>query len=1355
MLRTRAILALMWVILIISLIYRPSITHKIDTKYFWLLIAMVPAFLMIWGHEAWRRICPLSFFSQLSKYLGLKKTIRLIEKNSFLEKNHLYLQFSFLLIGIILRTLFLNSDRLFLGIFLSLLIVMAIVIGAIFGGKTWCQYICPMAPVQKIYTSPGGLLESSGLEESSPIQKSQCRSIGVKKADVQNSLKEDENACVGCKNFCPDIDLELNYWKEINKPGQSFTYYGYLGIVLGFYFFQRIYMGHWDFVFNGSWTSYNSLNYINQAINIFGNYFIPKWLLSTIVMIGTCIGVVGLLSFVEKKLLKIFFEQEENYKNFNPDQFKHKMFMLVSWLSINLFYFLGQGAFFSFGVLVKNIAFFLVIVVSTLWLRKNWGKTSSLYQKEAMALQLKKKLSIFFPNITELIRGRSIDQLQADEVLLLTQFADQKGKANKNELYRGILRDYLESSNNNLRLVDVELSEIRKKLGISEDVHIDVLHELERDKGPNDQRIIKDYEDSLKFGSFKKALGRFYTSGKLKKEDTLRLAEIFQIPLVDLKRWEEDLLEDYHNTYEQLVKSNDKLLIIEAAHKEIMIKKELENYQLEVISLIYQEEVAALLKEINSLIIKIGPYSEVKMLTRSLVAKYGINKVFGNDYSISPFYLIEAAENIEEAPPFEVPQVSAILKWREMSSLLDFVFDDKNVDKILKVASLIHSQFFISLDVSLLFNLADYASVQNNNLNGFTKNSLEIFTLKHVYGGDEFLAIPMAKLNELGIQGVELDNLWNRSLAISDIVGINKKFNLSVGDVGEIHIIDGKNKFISKLAVLDIKEGEALIEIAASLPTIIKERFIRQTRSLTGSIFIQSQKGQTRGQLFGLYTLIKEIGKNNDERLLKIALTQEFTPSERRRTIRGELGGKVILEQINTQTLLREQFSGEVVNISGGGMLLALKNAEFIQAESGVQVDVKVIIGKVLNFETTAKILRIDKSVLVDGRIVDELALEFVDISANKKEEIISAIYKDLDKNIFENNHSFNYWKKFRKFVVAKKIDEGGSVFSFYLKPLNNMPLPAFYPGQFLTFQYAPHADKSKKEIRCYSLSDSPNEQYYRVSVKKAPNGLISSYWHEQVKEGDLIEVKPPGGDFYLDIYDPRPIILIGGGIGITPVLSMLNYIVDKKLNRNVTLFLGCRFKKEHVFKNHLEEVVKNNPNVKVVVCYSNPEEGDLDGVDYIKKGFVSIDVIKDSLPSLDGHYYLCGPPPFMNSVTNGLYENGVPKSDVRFEAFGPASVSNSEVAVKEDAKIIFEFFGKEASWKKEYKSILECAEDHKMPLKFGCRAGNCRTCVIELKSGEVSLTKKLDKPLEANTCLTCISIPKTDLIMGEEVEEF
>jgi hypothetical protein len=355
-------------------------------------------------------------------------------------------------------------------------------------------------------------------------------------------------------------------------------------------------------------------------------------------------------------------------------------------------------------------------------------------------------------------------------------------------------------------------------------------------------------------------------------------------------------------------------------------------------------------------------------------------------------------------------------------------------------------------------------------------------------------------------------------------------------------------------------------------------------------------------------------------------------------------------------------------------------------------------------------------------------------------------------------------WSGNRKFRVAEKIEECGDVCSFYLKPHDGKPIPAFTPGQFLTFDLA-IPGQSKRVVRCYSLSDRPRAEHYRVTIRrvrgskdgKAPAGLVSNFFHDHLKAGDLVDVRAPGGSFKLDLTRNTPVVLIAGGVGLTPMLSMMNEIVETGARRDVWLFFGARNSAEHIAKQHMEKVAREHPNVHLHVCYSRPAETDVKGRDYHHEGHVSAALFKQVLPSNNFDYYICGPGPLMESVTTGLREWGVPDERVFFEAFGPSTVKKAAAAQPHAAAapaaaaltVQFGQSGVSKPWDASAGSLLEFAEAQGVgSIPSGCRAGSCGTCKVAIRSGKVKYLKTPSIEVEAGTCLSCCALPETDLII-------
>jgi len=350
-------------------------------------------------------------------------------------------------------------------------------------------------------------------------------------------------------------------------------------------------------------------------------------------------------------------------------------------------------------------------------------------------------------------------------------------------------------------------------------------------------------------------------------------------------------------------------------------------------------------------------------------------------------------------------------------------------------------------------------------------------------------------------------------------------------------------------------------------------------------------------------------------------------------------------------------------------------------------------------------------------------------------------------------------WNGLRKFVVKRKVAEAEGLCSIYLSPHDGKALPDFLPGQYLTFQLRPPG-QPKPVIRCYSLSDRPRNDYYRITVKRVPGaqdaapGIGSNYFHDGVNEGDILDVKAPSGQFFLDPAGEGAVVLIGGGIGVTPMLSMLHTLVERRSRREIWFFYSVRNSEDHIMRASLRTIGLENPNVHIVVCYSRPKDEDVAGEHYDAPGRISADLVKRHLPSNNFDFYMCGPGEMMEGLTVDLAGWGVPENRIHFETFGPSSVkrlgavTRPPMPIEKIFSVIFKRSGKQVNWTGACANLLELAEQAGVPIPSGCRAGNCGTCVVAFQKGEVSYLQPPGSPPESGTCLTCVATPKADMVL-------
>ncbi len=238
-------------------------------------------------------------------------------------------------------------------------------------------------------------------------------------------------------------------------------------------------------------------------------------------------------------------------------------------------------------------------------------------------------------------------------------------------------------------------------------------------------------------------------------------------------------------------------------------------------------------------------------------------------------------------------------------------------------------------------------------------------------------------------------------------------------------------------------------------------------------------------------------------------------------------------------------------------------------------------------------------------------------------------------------------WNGFRELVLVDKTTVCPGIVSFYFKAKDGGQLVKHTPGQFLPFKIKTDDDKYKDELRTYSLSMLPNEYTYRISVKKIDGGLISTYLHENLNIGDSIEAMVPAGLFTIKNHK-NDIVLLSGGIGITPLLSML--YEESALRSNLHFIQAVPNSSVHPFKDDIT-YISDLKGIKNTVFYAQPLDTDVEGQDYHFTGFVNKDFLKDNV-NLSADFYICGPPPFMKAIEKSLLELGVEQSRITYELF-------------------------------------------------------------------------------------------------------
>lgn len=494
-----------------------QVPYPLGATVFWGLVVPSGIFvLLIFGHELWRRICPLSFLSQIPRALGVQRQFKRensktgkvrfelakVKPDSWLGRHYQYIQFGYLFIGLCGRILFFNADRWVLGSWLVFTIIAAIAVGYFYGGKSWCQYFCPMAPVQTVFSEPRGLLGSKAHQSDRKITQSMCRT-------VQPDGSE-QSACVACQSPCIDIDSERTYWDGLSRPEEQIIRYGYLGLMIGYFVYYYLYAGNWEYYFSGFWNrDPNQLaSLMSPGLYLFGQTIgIPKLFAVPLVLGAFTLIAIGLGRWIESRLQQSY---QTRHPGANTEVIRHRLFAICAFIAFNFFFlFAGRPLLCLTPLWVQFLFDGIILFSSTLWLQQSWVRDPALYSRENLASRLRKQLEKLQLDVSQVLEGRSLDDLSADEVYVLAKVLPDFSQEKRHQAYKGVVREalaegYISTANS----LDV-LQQMRRELGISDDEHREVLEELGIEDpnllNPDRQRSL---ENQIRLTGYQRSLER-------------------------------------------------------------------------------------------------------------------------------------------------------------------------------------------------------------------------------------------------------------------------------------------------------------------------------------------------------------------------------------------------------------------------------------------------------------------------------------------------------------------------------------------------------------------------------------------------------------------------------------------------------------------------------------------------------------------------------------------------------------------------------------------------------------------------------------------------------------------------------
>lgn len=352
-------------------------------------------------------------------------------------------------------------------------------------------------------------------------------------------------------------------------------------------------------------------------------------------------------------------------------------------------------------------------------------------------------------------------------------------------------------------------------------------------------------------------------------------------------------------------------------------------------------------------------------------------------------------------------------------------------------------------------------------------------------------------------------------------------------------------------------------------------------------------------------------------------------------------------------------------------------------------------------------------------------------------------------------------WRGFRTMKVLSALPASEDVRALVLASADGSRLGDALPGQYIVIKVQPDPNRPS-QLRNYSLCGPGGTGTFRIGVKRESGGAVSEYLHERIGIGDTLEVGAPRGDFTLEA-GTGPVVLLGAGIGITPLLAMLHALVAGHAGspREVWCFHAARDGRHHPFAQETRALLHPLGSRRALTIYSRPGPDDELGRNYDVRGRIDASLLAERHVPRDAEFYLCGPSGFLDDVGTGLRRWGVAATRIHTEVFGPAAPSNPGVIgatlqpphlpASEPGtgpNVTFARSRLVVPWNVRFRSLLELGEACSVPMRWSCRTGVCHACECALLDGQVAYAPApLDMPVDGQT-LICCAQPTSDVTL-------
>ncbi|MEJ3651952.1 MOSC domain-containing protein [Actinomycetes bacterium KLBMP 9759] len=349
-------------------------------------------------------------------------------------------------------------------------------------------------------------------------------------------------------------------------------------------------------------------------------------------------------------------------------------------------------------------------------------------------------------------------------------------------------------------------------------------------------------------------------------------------------------------------------------------------------------------------------------------------------------------------------------------------------------------------------------------------------------------------------------------------------------------------------------------------------------------------------------------------------------------------------------------------------------------------------------------------------------------------------------------------WTADRLLLVTSRTEHGSDVVAFELSDPDGARLPDFRAGQFLTLTLTvPGVERPV--VRTYTVAGRSADGFgYRLAVKREPGGLASGHLHEGVTVGTTVSARAPRGRFVVQP-GTRPVVLVSAGIGITPMLAMLEELAaGRPGGREVFFVHGARSSREFAFGPHVRDLVASGSRLHSLLLFSRPRPDDRPGIDFDLSGRVTAAVLDEVVPGLDADFYVCGPVAFMADVVAGLLARDVPEERVRYEFFGAGTSLFGQDGEDDGPEaldghgrpilVTFARSGRTVPWRENSFSLLALAERVGLRPEASCRTGVCNTCVARIDDGEVEYAIEPMDPVTPGKVAVCCARPRSSVMI-------